>query len=92
MLLTAQTTAIALKAKLFRGFSDPSRLSILECLLDDNPGLGASDSSIPPQGSAGYYYLVRAVGCGENGSYDSSGSSQQDSRDVEIDQSASACP
>ncbi|MEA1977896.1 MAG: metalloregulator ArsR/SmtB family transcription factor [Chloroflexota bacterium] len=34
MLLTAQTSAIALKAKLFRGFSDPSRLSILECLLD----------------------------------------------------------
>jgi DNA-binding transcriptional ArsR family regulator len=34
MLLTAQTNAIALKAKLFRGFSDPSRLSILECLLD----------------------------------------------------------
>ena len=34
MLLTAQTSAISLKAKLFRGFSDPSRLSILECLLD----------------------------------------------------------
>ena len=34
MLLTAQTNAISLKAKLFRGFSDPSRLSILECLLD----------------------------------------------------------
>jgi len=34
MLLNAQTTAISLKAKLFRGFSDSSRLSILECLLD----------------------------------------------------------
>ena len=34
MLLTAEINAIALKAKLFRGFSDPSRLSILECLLD----------------------------------------------------------
>jgi DNA-binding transcriptional ArsR family regulator len=34
MLLTAEINAIALKAKLFRGFADPSRLSILECLLD----------------------------------------------------------
>ena len=34
MILAAKTTAISLKAKLFRGFSDPSRLSILECLLD----------------------------------------------------------
>ena len=34
MLLNAQTTATSLKAKLFRGLSDPSRLSILECLLD----------------------------------------------------------
>ncbi len=34
MLLTSEINAISLKAKLFRGFSDPSRLSILECLLD----------------------------------------------------------
>jgi DNA-binding transcriptional ArsR family regulator len=32
MLITADTQAIELKAKLFRGFSDPSRLSILETL------------------------------------------------------------
>lgn len=32
MLLTADKTNLALKAKLFRGFSDPSRLSILEAL------------------------------------------------------------
>ena len=32
MLLTADKTSLALKAKLFRGFSDPSRLSILEVL------------------------------------------------------------
>ena len=32
MLLTADKTGLALKAKLFRGFSDPSRLSILEAL------------------------------------------------------------
>jgi ArsR family transcriptional regulator, cadmium/lead-responsive transcriptional repressor len=32
MLITARPKAITLKAKLFRGFSDPSRLSILEAL------------------------------------------------------------
>src|SRR5260221_10543025 len=32
MLLEAQKTKLGLKAKLFRGFSDPSRLSILEAL------------------------------------------------------------
>lgn len=32
MLLTADKTGLALKAKLFRGFSDSSRLNILEAL------------------------------------------------------------
>jgi DNA-binding transcriptional ArsR family regulator len=32
MLMTTETQAIRLKAKLFTGFSDPSRLSILESL------------------------------------------------------------
>jgi len=32
MLLTANPTSIALQAKLFRGFADPSRLSIMETL------------------------------------------------------------
>lgn len=32
MLLTADTTSLALKAKLFRGFGDPSRLGILDAL------------------------------------------------------------
>ncbi len=34
MLMIANTQAASLKAKLFRGFSDPSRLSILESLQD----------------------------------------------------------
>ena len=33
-MLTATTSSIDLQAKLFRGFADPSRLSILEALLD----------------------------------------------------------
>lgn len=32
MLTTTQTQAVALKAKLFRGFADPSRLAIVEAL------------------------------------------------------------
>ena len=34
MLITSTTSAIDLQAKLFRGFADPSRLSILEALRD----------------------------------------------------------
>ena len=34
MLLTANPTSIALQAKLFRGFADPSRLSIMDTLRD----------------------------------------------------------
>jgi len=33
MLITSTTSSIDLQAKLFRGFADPSRLSILEALL-----------------------------------------------------------
>lgn len=51
MLLTAETTAISLKAKLFRGFSDSSRLSILECLLNGSRNVSeivaATDLSQP---------------------------------------------
>ncbi len=32
MLMAAQAQSVALKAKLFRGFADPSRLSILDAL------------------------------------------------------------
>jgi DNA-binding transcriptional ArsR family regulator len=34
MLIAANTQSLALKAKLLRGFSDPSRLAILEALRD----------------------------------------------------------
>ena len=54
MLLTANPTSIALQAKLFRGFADPSRLSIMETLRDgemtvteivETTGLGQSNIS-----------------------------------------------
>ena len=34
MLISAQTQAVELQAKLFRGFADPSRLGILDALRD----------------------------------------------------------
>lgn len=40
MLTTTHAQSLALKAKLFRGFSDPSRLSILEGLRDDARSVG----------------------------------------------------
>lgn len=40
MLLTADKTSLALKAKLFRGFSDPSRLNILETLRQEPRTVG----------------------------------------------------
>ena len=54
MLLTANPTSIALQAKLFRGFADPSRLSIMETLREgemtvteivETTGLGQSNIS-----------------------------------------------
>jgi DNA-binding transcriptional ArsR family regulator len=40
MLTTTHAQSLALKAKLFRGFSDPSRLSILEALRDGARSVG----------------------------------------------------
>jgi ArsR family transcriptional regulator, cadmium/lead-responsive transcriptional repressor len=40
MLITAQTPGLALKAKLFRGFADGSRLGILEALRDGPQSVG----------------------------------------------------
>jgi DNA-binding transcriptional ArsR family regulator len=54
MLMTAKPQAVDLKAKLFRGFADPSRLTILEALCDrpltvteivEATGLGQSNVS-----------------------------------------------
>jgi DNA-binding transcriptional ArsR family regulator len=40
MLAATHAQSLALKAKLFRGFADPSRLSILEALRDDARSVG----------------------------------------------------
>ena len=65
--------------------------SLLECLEDDSPDLTSADPSLPPAGT-GVYHLIRTSGCGQNGTYDSGGPSQDAPRDSEIDASANACP
>ncbi|HEX6039000.1 metalloregulator ArsR/SmtB family transcription factor [Longimicrobium sp.] len=40
MLTTPHAQSLGLKAKLFRGFADPSRLSLLEALRDDARSVG----------------------------------------------------
>jgi hypothetical protein len=65
--------------------------SLLECL----EGLSTDTSSTsggPPPAGDGFYYLVRTVGCGQSGTYDSGSASQQGSRDAEIAASPAACP
>ena len=41
MFITAETTNLSVKARLFRGFSDPSRLKILESLRSGELTVGA---------------------------------------------------
>ena len=41
MFITAETTNLSVKARLFRGFSDPSRLKILESLRAGGMTVGA---------------------------------------------------
>ena len=41
MFITAETTNLSVKARFFRGFSDPSRLKILEALRTEGLSVGA---------------------------------------------------
>ena len=62
-----------------------------ECLANDRaaPFL---DYAIDPDPGEGHWFVVRTVGTGGPGTYDSGASSQVDSRDEEINLSVSACP
>jgi hypothetical protein len=62
-----------------------------ECLADERPETSLEHGPGPAPG-AGFWYLVRAVGCGANGSYDDAGPGQTGSRDAEIAASPAACP
>ncbi len=61
------------------------------CVADDVAGPPVLDALAPLPGSA-TWYLVRAVNCGGNGSYDSGSAGQEGLRDAEIGASPVACP
>ena len=65
--------------------------SFLACLENDSLDTSSSDGFFPGPG-AGWYYLARGnFGCGQ-ATYDSDGSSQQGSRDAEINAATGHCP
>jgi len=65
--------------------------SIQACVENDSPDAFSSDPSLPDP-AQGFYYLVRGVGCGRNGSYDGGDPSQQGPRDGGIAASPLSCP
>jgi hypothetical protein len=61
------------------------------CLADQATETGAAHEAVPESGD-GFWYLVRPVNCGGNGTYDSGAPGQVGSRDAEIAASALSCP
>jgi Zn-dependent metalloprotease len=61
------------------------------CLGHDQAPTSISDPGVPFPPGQGFYYLVRAVNCGGPGTYDTSSSQQQGSRDVAIAASPYQC-
>jgi hypothetical protein len=66
--------------------------SVLSCLAGGQGGTSAPDPDLPAAGQ-GYYYVVRGVGCGGDGTYDDGlGTGQSGPRDAAIDAAAASCP
>jgi hypothetical protein len=62
-----------------------------DCLADQDSSRQFVDSSLPAPGD-GLFYLVRGGNCGGEGTYDSGGPAQLQSRDAGIAASVGACP
>ncbi len=56
--------ATALKAKLFRGFADPTRLAILEALLDGEKSVGEIAQETENSSANASAHLACLTGCG----------------------------
>ena len=65
--------------------------AIDECLINDTPST-SMDYGVAPVSGQGYWFLVRRVLNAGNGTYDSCGAGQSESRDVEIAGSGVDCP
>jgi hypothetical protein len=66
--------------------------SSLEACIEDGALENSSIDIGAPGSGVKWYYLVRAVGCAANGSYDENSPSQQGTRDPEIAASPATCP
>lgn len=62
-----------------------------ECLADDLAATQLDDPDLPAPGD-GFWYVVRGVNCGGEGSYDTGGAGQTGSRDAGLSASPNACP
>jgi hypothetical protein len=65
--------------------------AIDQCVGDDVQATSVPVPGSPAAGS-GFFYVVRAVNCGGDGTYDEGVPSQVGQRDAEIDAAPSACP
>jgi len=72
-----------------RGDFAHSLESCVEIESPDTPSFSVAGS---PSRGQGWYYLIRALGCPKNGSYDDGAPSQVGGRDAEIESSPAACP
>jgi glucose/arabinose dehydrogenase len=62
-----------------------------QCVANDTTGTSIPYSTNPSAGQA-FWFLIRGVNCGGNGSYASSGTGQQQNPDPEINASPNSCP
>jgi len=65
--------------------------SVESCLENDTPATTRVDPDLPGSGDS-FWYLIRSVNCGGDGSYDVPEPSQAAPRDASIDGSGLACP
>lgn len=64
MMMRTPAERLKMKAKLFRGFADPTRLSILECLRDGARTVGAIAAETGQGRSNVSNHLACLLGCG----------------------------
>jgi len=66
-------------------------VAVDQCLFDDAAATSVATPEVPEEGDA-FFFLVRAVNCGGEGTYDSGAPSQAASRDMGVNGAAAACP
>jgi hypothetical protein len=65
-------------------------LATMACLADDYPGASLAEGE-PPVPGEGFWFLLRPMNCGGNGTYDTVDPSQIGLRDAEVDAAPDSC-